>query len=292
MRAHPQAVGHQRLASATAFNSEHQMDSTLDDRFMEGQIASLEQQLSNLASEVRVSPSAPPTNTKTSRAALATIRRLADWRSLAFVGSLLAASIGIAAWWWSSSVDTAMMPPSDTAPLTQATPEAAAPKDLAPPAIALPSELARQFQPMARDLAALRQTIEQFEVRQDQLVRDNETLASQLKASQEEMARNNHIIDQIKATQIQMARESQTLTEEFNASQGRLARVIANASEAKAMPEAPKLMPEEPKVMPEIPLPRPRQSANVTQPQKPVPTAARPQAQKPQPSLAWPWSPR
>ena len=96
---------------------------------------------------------------------------------------------------------------------------------------------------MARDLAALRQTVEQLKVRQEQLVRDNENLASQLKASQEEMARNNSIIDQIKATQIQMARESQTLTERLNASQEQLARVIANASEPKVMPEEPKVMP-------------------------------------------------
>jgi hypothetical protein len=121
------------------------------------------------------------------------------------------------------------------------------------------------------------------------LVRDNENVANQLKASQEEMARNNSIIDQIKATQIQMARESQTVTERLNASQEQLARVIANASEPKGMPEEPKVMPEEPKVMPEIPLPRPRQSANVAQTQKP---ALRPQAKKPQPSLAWPWSVR
>ena len=89
------------------------MDSTLDDKFAEGQIASLEEQLSNLAREAGVSPSAPPTSMKTSRAPLATIHRLADWRHVAFVGSLLAASIGVAAWWWSSSADTAMMAPSD-----------------------------------------------------------------------------------------------------------------------------------------------------------------------------------
>jgi peptidoglycan hydrolase CwlO-like protein len=148
---------------------------------------------------------------------------------------------------------------------------------------------------MARDLAALKQTVEQLEVKQEQLVRDNENLASQLKASREEVAHNNSIINQIKATQIQMARESQTLTERLNASQEQLARVIANASEPKAMPGAPKVMPEEPKVSPEepkamreIPLPRPRQSANVAQTQKP----ARPQAKKPQPSSAWPWSVR
>jgi hypothetical protein len=270
------------------------MDSTLDDRFAEGQIASLEEQLSNLAREAGVSPSAPPTSMKTSRAPLTTIHRLADWRYVAFLGSLLAASIGVAAWWWSTSVDTAMMAPSDPAPLTQAAPEAAAPTAVAPS-----SELAQQLQPGARDLAALRQTVEQLKVREEQLVRDNENLASQLKASREEMARNNSIIDQIKATQIQMARESQTLTERLNASREQLASVIANASEPKAMPEAPKVMPEEPKVspeepkvMPEIPLPRPRQPANVAQTQNPTPTAARPQAKKPQPLLAWPWSVR
>jgi hypothetical protein len=92
-------------AGAIAFDTEHQMDSTLDDRFAEGQIASLEEQLSNLAREAGVSPSAPPTSMKTSRAPLTTIHRLADWRYVAFVGSLLAASIGVAAWWWSSSVE-------------------------------------------------------------------------------------------------------------------------------------------------------------------------------------------
>jgi outer membrane murein-binding lipoprotein Lpp len=281
-------------AGAIAFDTEHQVDSTLDDE----SIASFKEQISNLTREAEASPSAPPTSMKTSRAPLATIHRLADWRYVAFVGSLLAASIGVAAWWWSSSVDTAMMAPSDPAPLTQAAPEAAAPKDVAPTAVALSSELAQQLQPMARDLAALRQTVEQLKVRQEQLVRDNENLASQLKASREEMARNNSIIDQIKATQIQMARESQTLTERLNASREQLASVIANASEPKAMPEAPKVMPEEPKVspeepkvMPEIPLPRPRRSTNVSQTTLQQPTA-RPQAKKPQTSLAWPWSVR
>jgi TolA-binding protein len=266
------------------------VDSTLDDEL----IANLKEQISNLAREEGASPSASPTSMKASRAPLATIHRLADWRYVAFVGSLLAASIGVAAWWWSSSVDTAMMARSDPAPLTPAAPEAAAPT-----AVAMSSELAQQLQPMTRDLDALRQTVEQLEARQEQLVRDNENLASQLKTSREEVAGNNSIIDQIKATQIQMARESQTLTERLSASQEQLARVIANASEPKAIPEAPKAMPEEakvspeePKARPEIPLPRPRQSTNVAQAQKPAPTPARPQAKKPQPSLAWPWSVR
>src|SRR5258705_10021164 len=120
---------------------------------------------------------------KTARPPPATIHRLADWRYVAFVGSLLAASIGVAAWWWSSSVDTAMLAPLDPAPLTQAAPAAAAPKDVAPTAVALSSELAQQLQAMARDLAALRQTCEQLEVRQEQLVRANENRAAHLKTS-------------------------------------------------------------------------------------------------------------
>ncbi|WP_225709345.1 hypothetical protein [Bradyrhizobium cenepequi] len=272
-------------------DTEHQMDSTLDDRLAERQIA---EQLSNLAREAGVSPSAPPTSMKTSRAPLATTHQLANWRHVAFVCSLLAASIGVAAWWWSSSAHTAMIAPSDPALLAQAPPEAVAPKNAAPSVVDLSSVLAQQLQPMTRDIAALRQAVEQFQVRQEELVRDNENVARQLKASQEEMARNNSIIDEIKATQIQMARESQTLTERLNASQEQLARVIANASAPKVMPEEPKVSPEEPKLMPEIPLPRPRQSANVVRAPKPkpAPTPAQPQAKKPQPSLVWPWSVR
>ena len=248
------------------------MDSTQNDKL----IAGLDEELSGLRRELGVKPSDPTAGIKRFRAPSPTIYRLA-------FGSLLAASIGVAAWWWSSSAHTAMMAPSAPAHL--------APKDAAPTAVALSSDLAQQLQPMTRDLAALRQAVEQLKVRQEQLVRDNENVASQLKASQEEMARNISIIDQIKATQIQMARESQTLTERLNASEER-ARVIANASEPKVMPEEPKVSPEEPKVMPEIPLPRPRQSAIVAQTQTPAPTSARPQAKKPQPSLAWPWSVR
>ncbi|MFG3593001.1 hypothetical protein [Bradyrhizobium sp. RDI18] len=264
------------------------MVSTPDNKFAEGQIESC---LSNLLSEAGVNPS-PPTTMKTSRAPRATSHRSAGWRYVVFVGSLVAASIGGAAWWWSSSAHTAMIAPSDPAPLTQPAPGAVAPKDAAPTAVALSSDLAQQLQSMTRDLAALRQAVEQLNVRQEQLIRDNENVADQLKTSQEEMARNNSIIEQIKATQIQMARESQTLTERLNASQEQLARVIANASEPKVMPEESKVSPEERKVMPEIPLPRPRHSAHVAQAQMPSPTPARPQAKQPQSPLAWPWSVR
>ncbi|WP_439400025.1 hypothetical protein ACRQ5Q_41140 (plasmid) [Bradyrhizobium sp. PMVTL-01] len=264
------------------------MDPTLDDKLSEGMFASLEEQLSNLAREAWVNPSDPPTSTKTFSPP-PTIHTPADWRYLALVGSLLAASIGVAAWWWSSSVHTETMPSSDPAPLKQD----------APTAVALSSDLAQQLQPIANDLAALRQAVAQLEMRQGQLVRDNENVASQLKASQAEAARNNTIMEQIRATQIQFERERETVTERLNESQKQLARVIATASEPKVSPEEskasleePKMSPEEPKVMPEIPVPRPRRPTNVAQTHKPVPTPARPQANKPQPSSAWPWSVR
>lgn len=257
------------------------MASTLDNKLAEEQIRkSLEEHFSSLVSlarEKEVGPVARPTRMKTSRARRETSRRLVGWR-LEVVGCLLIASTSVA-WRWSSSVNSAMVVPSVPPPLLRAVPN-----DVAPTAASVSSEFAQQLQPITRDFAALRQTVEQLEMRQEQLVRDNENLASQLKASQEELARNHSTIDQIKATQIQMARESQTLTEQLNASQEQIARVIANAA-AKAMPEVSS---EEPKAVPEIPLPRPRQSANVAQTQKPTP----PQAKKPQPSLAWPWSVR
>ena len=104
------------------------MDSTMSSRLAEGQIASLEEQLSNLAREAGFSPSTPPPSMKTSHAPPATTHRLADWRYVAIAGCLLAACIGVVAWWWSSSPDTAMTAPSAPIALAQAAPEATAPK--------------------------------------------------------------------------------------------------------------------------------------------------------------------
>jgi outer membrane murein-binding lipoprotein Lpp len=298
------------------------MDSTLHEEFTERKFANFEEQFSNLAREVRGNPSDPPASIEAFSPPPPTIHELADWRHLAFVGSLLAASIGFAAWWWSSSVHTETMAPSKPAPLVQ----------VAPTAVTVSSDLAQQLQPITREIAVLSQTVEQLKVRQDQLVSDNENLARQLKASLGESARNNIAIDQIKADQIEMARESHTLTERLNASQEQLARVIANASEPKVMseeskvspeelkvsleelkmspeeskvsleelkvspeeskvsPEESKVSPEEPKVTPDVPLPRPRRPTDVAQTHKPVSTPARPQAKKSQTSFAWPWS--
>ena len=242
----------------------------------------MEEQLSNLAREAGVDPSAPPTSMKT-------ISRPAD-NDLS-IGELALRfrrfSVG-SIHWCCCLVVVVLRSYGDDGPLGTSTFDTGRAERRRADCRRPVFHLAQQLQPMTRDLAALSQAVEQLKVRQEQLVRDNENVASQLKASQEEMARNNSIIDQIKATQIQMARQSQTLTERLNASQEQLARVIANASEPKVTPEEPKVSPEERKVMPEIPLPRPRQLANVAQ----TPTPARPQAKKPQPSLAWPWSVR
>jgi len=261
------------------------MDSTLDNS--EEMFASLEEQLSNLAHEMKVSRSGAPTSIRTF-SPHPTIQKLADWRCLAFVGSLLAASIGVAAWWWSSSAHTETIARSDPAPLTQD----------ARTAVALPSDLAQQLQPIVQDVAVLRQAVVQLETRQAQLLRDNENVASQLKMSQAEIARNNVIVEQIKATQTQAERENETITERLNESQRQLALVVAATSKPKAGPEQSETSPEEskdspdePKAMPEIPVPRPRRPTNVAQTHKPMQTAARPQASKPQPSV-WPWSPR
>ncbi|GIQ74106.1 hypothetical protein [Bradyrhizobium sp. RD5-C2] len=265
------------------------MDSTLDNKAGEGRLASLDEQLSNLAREAGVSPSSPPTSMKVPRALLEAIPRLGDWRYPAAVGLVLLASVGGGAWWWSSA-GTAVVPSSNPTPLTQVPP-----KDIAPTSVAPSPDLAQQLGPMARDLAALRQAVEKLQLRQDQLVRDNDGVAKQIAAGQAEIARNNNVIDEIKAVQSQMAQESKTVTERLNASQEQLARLIANASPPKVEAEAPEQTSEQPKVTPQeqpkiasdVPLPRPRRPTNVIQAHKP----ARPQANKPQPS-AWPWSVR
>src|SRR5260370_16769095 len=120
------------------------MDCMMDVIIAERKFASLAEQLTNLAREAGVNPSDPPTSMKTFRAPRATIHGLADWRYLAFVGSLLAASIGVAAWWWSSSVHTETMAPSHPPPLTHAAPKHPPPPNVTPTPLALPSPLSQQ----------------------------------------------------------------------------------------------------------------------------------------------------
>ena len=55
------------------------MDSTLNDKLMEGQLASLDDELSNLRRELGVNPSDPPASIKRFRAPRATF---VDWLSV------------------------------------------------------------------------------------------------------------------------------------------------------------------------------------------------------------------
>jgi hypothetical protein len=191
---------------------------------------------------------------------------------LGFIGLLLAACIGVAAYgdaakliiarWAPQRVSTSSLPsekqelpaqptPSPvgvaaTAALPQPAPPAqATPQDVAPTAAPLSPELAQRLQTMARDLANVEQGIEQLKTSQEQMVRDNANLAEQLKAAQAQMARDN-----------------ENAAAQLKASQEQIARVIAKASEQNLRPKT------------SAPPPRPI----ATPARKPVPKLSPPQA--------------
>jgi hypothetical protein len=139
-----------------------------------------------------------------------------------FIGLMLAACIGVAAFVWHSPygdaarqivaswapqlVATASLPVENpgfrarpSPPAVQATaantapPQAplaqTAPEDVAPTAAAPSPELMQLLQSMARDLAALGQGIEQLKASQERMARDHVNAVDLLRASQEQMAR-------------------------------------------------------------------------------------------------------
>jgi hypothetical protein len=135
-----------------------------------------------------------------------------------FIGLLLAACIGFAAFASQSYGETARLMISRWAPqlassLPSATPELAAQESrpavqvaaadaaisqLSPPAqtvpqdaapVPIPPEVTQSLQTIARDLASVQQQIEQLKASQQELARENARTAEQLKASQEQMAR-------------------------------------------------------------------------------------------------------
>src|SRR6266403_5711176 len=140
-----------------------------------------------------------------------------------FVGLMLAACIGVAAFVWQSPygdaarqiiagwapqlVLTSLLPlekpglpaqPSPAAvqaaaakaaPPQPALPAQTGPEDVAPTAAALSPELTQLLQSMARDLATLGQAVEQLKVSQQQMARDHANAVDLLRASQEQMAR-------------------------------------------------------------------------------------------------------
>ena len=72
----------------------------------------------------------------------------------------------------------------------------------------MPPELTQRLQTIARDLANLEQGIEQLKNSQEQLTRDNATVAEQLKAALSQLTRDNAAatIEQLNASQEQTAR--------------------------------------------------------------------------------------
>jgi hypothetical protein len=226
------------------------------------EIARAEEQLSKLEREAARHPSDhPQTRMNTFRPAVPGKRPSLGGRAVrGFIGLMLAACIGVAAFVWQSPYGDAArqiiagwapqlvltsslrlekpgLPAQPSPPTVQAAAAKAAPpqpaplaqtapEDVAPTVAALSPELTQLLQSMARDLATLGQAIEQLKVSQQQMARDHVNAVDLLRASQEQMA-----------------------------------RVIAKTSEAKA---------SEQNLRPKISAPPPRPTAAPTR--KPVPT--------------------
>jgi septal ring factor EnvC (AmiA/AmiB activator) len=189
------------------------------------QIARAEEQLSKLEQDVARYPSDhPQTRTNTLRPAVLGNRPSPGGRAIrGFIGLLLAACIGVAAFvsqssygdaarqivarWAPQLVSTSSLPLANPGRSAQpdpptarvvaaqtASPQAAPPaqtasQGVAPTVAPVSSELAQLLQTMARDLANVEQGIEQLKASQEQIVRDNAKTVEQLKASQEQMTR-------------------------------------------------------------------------------------------------------
>jgi hypothetical protein len=98
-------------------------------------------------------------------------------------------------------VDGAKVPHPRTGPQAQTVPE-----DVAPITAVQAGELAQWRQTMARDLATVRQGLEQLEASHEQMARDNAKIAEQFKANQEQAARDHaKIAEQLEASREQMA---------------------------------------------------------------------------------------
>ncbi|MGZ3351461.1 MAG: hypothetical protein ACXU89_21240 [Xanthobacteraceae bacterium] len=189
------------------------------------QIAGMQEQLSKSEHGAARHPSDhPQTRVNTFRPAVPGKRASLGGRAVrGFTGLILTACICVAAIVWQSSyggaakriaarwtpqlVATSSLPlenPGFSAQPSPPTVQAAAAKtasprpaplaqtaaeDVAPTAAALSPEVTQLLQSMARDLATAGQGIEQLKASQEQLTRDNASIAEQLKASQEQMAR-------------------------------------------------------------------------------------------------------
>lgn len=184
------------------------------------QIAGMQEQLSK---SERHPSDHPQTRVNTFRPAVPGKRASPGGRAVrGFTGLILTACIGVAAIVWQSPygdaakrivarwapqlVATSSLPlenpgfsarPSPSA-VQAAAAQSASPQPAPPartaagdvaPAAALSPEVTQLLQSMARDLATVGQGIEQLKASQEQMTRDNASIAEQLKANQEQMAR-------------------------------------------------------------------------------------------------------
>jgi regulator of replication initiation timing len=128
---------------------------------------------------------------------------------LALIGLLLAASACVAAFAWQSSyADEAKLIVARwaNALLPQPAPLASTTSQDVPAAARMFPELAQRLQTMERDLANMKQQIEQLMSSREQMVRDNTAVAEQLKAALAQMVRDNAAVaEQLKASQEQLA---------------------------------------------------------------------------------------
>lgn len=272
------------------------MNSGLNDRESgpdDDQFASLQAQLSELAQTAgRYNADASSTAINPVRPVRARGRSAVNRWPLRSVTISLFAILGIGVWWWSSHAATVKALPQPAPALQMATEEQ-------PRVPAHSSEFAPQLQSITRDLATLRDAIEQLKAGQEQSVRDNENVARQLKASQEQMARSDQsIVEQLRASQDQTARNIGDLAERLRTTQAQI------SPESDALSERLKATEEQvrriigtrsaptPRVQPPA---APRQpSANTTPKLAVAPAskgAAQPQAKKPQRSSAAPPTP-
>ncbi len=104
-----------------------------------------------------------------------------------------------------------------------------------------PSAVFELVQVMARDLATLREGVEELKAKQDQITRRNAKIAEQVEANQEQMARDNaKLAEQLKTSQEQAARNNAKVAEQIDASQQQIARIINKTSKQneRAKPSA------------------------------------------------------
>ncbi|TWA99129.1 hypothetical protein FBZ96_10497 [Bradyrhizobium stylosanthis] len=193
--------------------------------------------------------------------------------------TLLAAGVGSFVWWWASGARTAPVQPTPPAVAGGA-------------AAALGPEATEQLQSMARELGALRRSIDQLKADQERATSTNQALAQQVRQNQEQLAMTGtslaelsrtrdspargleDLAERVRSIQAQISRESELTSERLKVNEDQIRRAIAVRA------------PPSPRVLSSA---APQQAAS-TAPPKPAPVSApkgaSPPPKKPQLSSA------